>query len=283
MPPQSETITPDKITAEFLVNVGKIIGGVQTPSTSAGADPFVIVPRDYKVESLRNLMPPDRIRQNVVMLEAGSFIDYVNRFKTDDTLIFADVTDQGASFIAVLDYHSKAPDLKVAYACHNARFGTVRTREFNDWMAADGKKMDQIAFATFLEEAQKVFVSPSGADLLEIVKSLEGHSDARFNSAIRLDSGARKFTFDEDVVVKGNATTVQGGVEIPAMIKAGISPFEGTDAWEINARLKYRIENRKLVLWYETINPHRIVRDAVVMITEQIAEKTKIIPLIGRP
>jgi uncharacterized protein YfdQ (DUF2303 family) len=285
--------TESKEAIDRLIDLGAALGAIREPPKG---DPFVIVPVGFKTESLAPFLPPARIKQNVVMLEAGSFADYVNRFKTDNTLIFADVTDTGAKFVAILDYHEKATQskkeisvtevsigLKANYCSHTARFECITTKEWQDWMANNGKRMDQVAFATFLEENMELIQTPPGATLLEIVQTLHGHVDARFVQATRLQSGRVTLSYDEDVVVKGNSITKEGAVDLPTQIIAGIAPFQGTEKYEVKARLKYRIENRKLSLWYETISPHRIIRDAVLNVTKEISEKTGIIPFIGRP
>lgn len=271
-------ITADNI--KQLIEIGRTQG---TPFTVAGGDPFVILPQNYRTEDISKFLAPTRIQQLPQLIEAGSFIDYVNRFKTGDTMIFANVTDTGATLVAMLDYHGPAPKLKPAYCQHKATFQTLPTKEWSDWMAANGKRMDQVAFATWLEENYPLITEPSGAVLLELVQTLIGKSDVRYNSAIRLKSGSSKLDFEEDVTLRGTTATKEGEVELPQIITAGIAPFQGTDKYEVKARLKYRIESRKLQLWFETIAQHRIVRDAILGIVKQVAEKTEIIPLIGRP
>lgn len=263
-----------------LIEIGRTQG---TPIQVDDGDPFIVLPQNYRTESISKFLSPTRITCHPQLIESGSFSDYVNRFKTEDTIIFANVTDVGATLDAMLDYHGPAPKLKPAYCEHQATFQTIATKEWSDWMAANGKKMDQGAFATWLEEHYPLITDPSGAVLLELVQTLIGKSDVRYNSAIRLKSGSSKLDFEEDVTLRGTTATKEGEVELPQVITAGISPFQGTEKYEVKARLKYRIESRKLQLWFETIAPHRIVRDAILGIVKQIAEKTKIIPLIGRP
>jgi uncharacterized protein YfdQ (DUF2303 family) len=254
-------------------------GGQQFP----GGDPFIVVPSGMKVENLAGLCPPTRIRRAVSLLESGSFIDYVNRFKQDSTMVFADVGADSGKFVAVLDYHASAPELKPGYCNHTATFTPIKTEEFCQWMSANKKRMTQEEFATWLEENAAVLTEPTGAELLELVTTLHGRVDARFNQTIRLQTGGCKLQYDEDVTVRGTAGTSSkpGEMELPAQIKAGIAPFQGSPMYEIRARLKVRTDNRKLALWFETIAPHKIVRDSLLLITKEIAEKTGIIPLLG--
>lgn len=243
--------------------------------------PFVVIPQSQKVESLESLFPPTRIKRTVNLLEAGSFVDYVNRFKTDNTLIFANVSETGAAFTAMLDYHGPAPELKPAYCSHVAKFEAVETPEWKTWKAANRKPMNQVEFATFLEDNQSLFVDPAGADLLELVRSLHGHRNARFNTALRLDNGSYSVSYDEDVVVKGTSTAKSGEMELPPQIQAGLAVFQGADPYKVSARLKSRCEERRLVLFYETVSMHAIVRESIMLLVKQISEGTKIVPLLG--
>lgn len=272
--------SPDRQTLDRLLELGakapEIIKGLSS-------DPLVVIPSGCKIESLEPYFPPTRIKRGVALLEAGSFIEYVNRFKNDSTLIFANVTETSASFIAMLDYHGPAPELEPDYCSHTAKFSTIQTPEWKIWLAADRTQMDQVKFATWLEDNAGLFTDPSGADLLELVQTLSGKSDVRFNSAVRLTSGSNKLHFDEDVILRGASTTKEGDVELPAILTAGIAPFQGAPKYEVKARLKYRIDSRKLALWFETISIHVIVRDSIMLVVKEIAEKTSIVPLLGNP
>lgn len=263
---------------------------------TTGCDPFVIIPNSLKVEDVQRFYPPTRIRQTVNLTTPGSFADYVNRFKDADTLMFAKVTDTDGQFLAVLDYHEAATQAtaptdkacgsapvasKPRHACHRARYTVEKTTEWTRWMEANKKAFSQVEFAVWLEENQDLLVEPTGADLLELVCSLEGHNNARFNSTFRLDSGKNALHYDEDVVVKGVQTTAAGMIEIPQVIQAGISPFHGIEKYRVRAWLKYRVSGRSLTFWFESVSPHLVIRDAIAGICEGLKEKTGVPLLLG--
>lgn len=280
-------------TMNRLIALGSSATPIINFENKDGAAPFVIIPEGSKAEDVSMFFPKQRISQKVLLLDAGSFIDYVNRYKDDRTLIFADVTETSASFIAALDYHGAAPDLKPEYISHRAQFDTIQTTEFKTWLAANRKAMTQVEFATWLEDNAKLFTEPSGADLLELVQTLFGKQDVRFTSGVRLQSGGNKLQYDEDVELSGK--NAAGTVEIPKEITATFAPFQGAAAYVIRARLKYRIESRKLVLWFETIALHEVIRHSILSIVGQIAAPqrtgedkalvgsgTGIVPLLGK-
>lgn len=254
------------------------------------SEPLVSLPANQQLVSLAKFMPPKYINRVVNLLDAPSYAEYINRFKTPNSLIFANIqTDAGDSaplgveFTAFLDYHAPAPDLTPARCAHLAKFHALLTPEWLVWDGADGNCMTQVKFAEFCEENAELFVCPSGADLLELVRSLEGHKNARFNSSFRLDNGAHSCAYDEEVVVKGATTTVNGALELPKTIQAGIAVFFGSDPYAVTARLKVRVEDRKLALWYETVNRPKIVRESIMALVKQVADATGILPLLAQP
>jgi len=263
---------------QALVELGRSLGK-PIVHPGPGGEPFLLVPKGYEVKDISAHAPPTHIRTQVNLTEPASFIAYVNRFKTDETLIFATVTDSSASLRAVLDYHGPT-DIPSRLA-HVATFACQPTNEWQQWVKANGNKFDQVGFATWLEEHQDLIVSPPGADLLKFMETLEGKNHVRFNSAVRLQSGGAALQYDEDVELQGRVNTEAGKMVLPNFIEAGIEPFQGVGKYKVRARLKYRIESRKLSLWFETVAMHRIVRDAVAGVLQQVQEKTGIQPLAG--
>jgi uncharacterized protein YfdQ (DUF2303 family) len=274
-------INADRHVIEKIVALG---GHVNTAGkiTNEG-DPFAIVADGFHVENLSHLVPPPRIARNVHLMEVESFCAYVNRFKQSDSLIFCDMGAEGCTFTAMLDYHGAAPDLTPRHCQHMARYTAMFTPEWQVLREASGESFNQVAFATFLEDNQKLFVSPSGADLLELVKSLHGHRNARFNTALRLDNGAYSVSFDEDIVIKGSNVSKAGDMTLPDKLTCAAKVFLGGDKWEINARLKTACKDRQLVIWYQIIGVPEIIRENIFSLVKKINEKTEILPMLGRP
>jgi uncharacterized protein YfdQ (DUF2303 family) len=267
---------------QLLLDTGK---AQQTVHENVMGDPFFITPAG-EAKGLHGFFPPRRIEARVMLLDAGSFADYVNRFKSERTLIFAEVTETAATLKAVLDYHQPH---QPEYCRHVAEFATIETPEWKIWKAANRKPMNQVEFATWLEDNLSLFVSgprsdsPTATDLLELVRTLHGHQNARFNTALRLDNGAYSVAYDEDVEVKGTSATRGGQVELPKEISAGFAIFQGAEKYLVPARLKTRCSERKLAIWFETIALHAIVRESILALVKQVADKTGIVPMLGAP
>ena len=79
------------------------------------AAPIALLPNDVALKSLEHLLPaPTRAKQKLTVLDAESFIDYVNRFATSATAVFCN-GPEGRTFSAVIDYHQ--PDCPAWLAC----------------------------------------------------------------------------------------------------------------------------------------------------------------------
>ena len=268
----------DKSTIDRLIEIG-----AQKPCTTIPAPdgfPFVVIPTGMKTESLMPLMPLHHIKRTVTLDDAKSFCEYVNRFKTGQTLIFCTAAPAGAMFKAILDYHEPIADAD--FCDHVAIYATQPTPEWTLWISNDRKPKGQEEFATFLEENAYLFKQPEGSELLELVSTLFAKSDVSYSGALRMKSGGVTLNYDEQIEVTGSTGSKPGRMELPSLIAAGIAPFIGAPAYKVDARLKYSISSRKLMLRYETITPHVIIRDSIQLLVAQVEELTKISPLMGQ-
>lgn len=110
------------------------------------------------------------IDQLVNIDQSQSLIDYVNRFKTADTVIFADVDELEVH--AVIDYHV-AGSAKPGLVEHRAVLCLSHSHEWETWNAISGRMYDQKAFARMLDVNSDDIASPAAATLLETVMDLE--------------------------------------------------------------------------------------------------------------
>lgn len=277
--PESETISLGELTSGpalgAALGAGAALGGVRTEHKGI---PFAVVPAGYRLESLEKLLPPQKVEQHPKFQDAASFCEYVKRFKGPSSTLFAAVSNTGCSVVAALDYHEPG---KPGWVRHRATLALKQTTEWSTWVDMEGEWFSQLEFALFLEENERLFVSPSGADLRELVLTLEGKSNARFNSAVRLQNGAVKMSYEEDVELRGSSGERPGELELPGLLICAIAPFEYMGPYEVKARLRYRIAERRLSFRYETVAAHLIVRDAVKIVLENVENQTGLRPLLG--
>lgn len=242
---------------------GAALTGQQAVADGPGK--IAVVPSDYSIESLERFsLTPDRKRGTVKMNDAKSFIEFFNIHATTYSSIYASINPP--KFVGVLDDHGTGPawrEFRVEYTCpHSA--------EWLEWTRNDKKAMKQSEFAAFIESNLPDIVDPPGADMLEISRTLEAKKKVNFASGIRLANGQQELTYEEDI----QGTASKGKLQIPETFKLGIQVLEGGEPYAIECRLRYRINDANLAMWYELVRPHKILEDAAKAVWEQIAVDT---------
>jgi uncharacterized protein YfdQ (DUF2303 family) len=267
------------INGEAIEKIEELVQAVQEPvvppaATAKGADPFVVVPGGWELKYPAVPEFPRRIAQRVELHDATSFSAYVKEFAQESATVFFD--EEKRTFLAILDYHGggsgTASGEKPRWCDHVATFVARTTPEWDLWSGRNQKPFGQVEFATFLEDNMLEVVEPAGAELLEIARTLETKQDVAYSSGIRLDNGAARIHYDE--VIKGTANTQAGIVEIPTQFTLQMQVIRGGSAFRFPARLKYRIKDRALILWYEIVRPHKILEQALNETVAAIQEAT---------
>jgi uncharacterized protein YfdQ (DUF2303 family) len=160
---------------------------------------------------------------------------------------------------------------------HQAIFDCKKSDEWNTWMGSNAKQMSQVAFAEFIENNLPNIVDPKAADMLEISRTLEAKKKVNFASGIRLSDGRNQLTYEEEI----SGTAAKGQLQIPEEFSIGIPVLENGVQYAIQCRLRYRINDAKMVMWYEIIRPKQILKDAIDTVWSLIAEKTERIVFNG--
>lgn len=241
-----------------------IAAGTQMAGFDPENDEAVMLPDGYRLEDLEQYrQSPRRTRQNVTIHNAADFTSYVNRFKNDATTVYADLS--ATRFTAVIDHPEKdAP----AWGQHRATYACPHSRSWKTWSGTDGKRMAQQDFAKFIEDNLPDIQEPNGSDILTVSRTLEAKKKVDFQSGVRLDNGEVQITYNEDI----QGTAGKGTIEIPEVFKLGIPVFEGGDHYALDARLRYRINDGQLVMWFDLLRPERLLEDAFAQTMASIKE-----------
>ncbi|AVQ84258.1 DUF2303 family protein [Variovorax sp. PMC12] len=236
--------------------------------------PFVIVPQDYRFHSLESqLGAPVRKKGTTVLTDEASFIAVLNDQKTNDTRLFSTINPP--TFTAVFNHIAELP----GWGDHRAAYNAPLSPEWKIWTEKSGRPQKQADFAQFIEDNLPDIVEPAGADLLEVAHGLIAKKNVKFASAIRLSDGSNQFTYEEDV----QGATQKGQMAVPDHFVIGIPVFEGGEAWRVDARLRYRISEGGLTLWYELVRPHKVIETAVNELRKRISDATTLAILSGLP
>lgn len=258
---------------EKLVN--EVMKPVEVIDIQRANDQQVAVVHDgYSLHDLEQFLDrPRRLKAAERLHTVESFCRYLTRFKTEATVVIADVAD--TVFRATIDYHE--PGNKASHCDHMARYTCPLSDEWTLWTENDGKKFTQADFARFLEENLIDIVTPDGASMYEVTRTLEAKTKVEFKSGVRLENGSVQLQFNEETEAKG-----KGNLEIPATFKLGIPVFLDGDGYELDAFLRYRISGEGgLTFHYDLHRPHRVLADAFGRVAETIKIETEIEPLFG--
>ena len=262
-----------------LLAAGAALGSPRTHNTP-DARPYAVVPEGYTIEELPSAARPERPRAVVQLRDAASFIRYYNDHKIDASRIYARLDP--ALFLAVFDeFDDKVPAVdgtarQADWREFRAAFSVPASREWKLWTAADRKPMGQLSFAEFLQDNLPDVVQPAGADLLQLALNFEAAQTGTYVATQRLQDGSHNLQWRAD-------NNSSGSVKLPEHITLQIPVFENEATSEMQARLKYRVKDGQLTLWYELVRPHKVLEAAFRSAWDRIAEGTQAVILLGSP
>lgn len=205
-----------------------------------------------------------------------SFIEYVNKHKMENSELYAKVNKEERNtpltITAVFNDHDheEMGDPQAGWQDFRAILSPEASHEWRTWTASSGKQMGQFEFAQFIDDNIKDISSnitgyPTGTEMLQMALAFELSQDKRIKSAIRIQSGGTNIEYVED----DDASTV-------ARMKAfdkfmlGIPVFWRGQAYAVEAKLRYRVREGKLTLWYDLVRTDVVVDDAVEQILQAV-------------
>lgn len=240
--------------------------------------PFVVVPEGYESHTFERLLPaPTRHTGRATFNDAASFIRYVGEYSGAATArLYYQVTPSPA-FVAVLNHRTAGSP---SWGDHRAVYNAPLSPEWKTWTASDGKRMKQEEFALFIEQNLPDVIMPTAAEFLELAQNFQATKAVNFASGTRLGNGQNQLVYEETIQARAGE---RGQLEIPETFTLGIPVFEGDAAYSLIARLRYRIQDGKLVLWYDLDRPHKIIDDAVKQLRVAIEAETGLVGFNGTP
>lgn len=233
--------------------------------------PYQVLPPGYTVVDLENTMDrPVRKRGTAKFNDAASFVDYF-KIHSDNGCIYGQVDPP--LFVAVLN--DNATDF-AGWADHRATYQCPLSREWKIWKQAAGQPRDQLAFAEFIETNTPDIIStapgePSGAEMLEIATSFKAQKKVNFSSGQRLDNGQVDFTYQEDI--QGSAGA-KGHIKVPERFFIAVPVFEGGAPYKVEAKLRYRLKDGNLTMWFDLVRDHKVLEAAFMDVWKEIADGT---------
>lgn len=137
-----------------------IIGGT-APDKLA----LAVLPDGRKIEDLAPYFDklrdaPRRIEAAARVTTVASFIDYLNRFKSADSAIFAIDDAASPSLLGIVDFHGQGDKAAPRFGAHIVRYSFPISDQIKAWSAISGNGMSHEAMATFIADRQFDIANP---------------------------------------------------------------------------------------------------------------------------
>jgi len=238
---------------------------------------FAVVPTGF---DLRDMTPagaaqsfkPDHIAQAVSLQTAASLADYLTRYKTEQTTMFANI--DANAIVGAVDYHGPgSPDL----VRHKATLKLPFSSQWTIWDSQDGKLSGQLEFARFLEENARDITDPDTATLLEAVGEMQAVEKADFRQRIRTNSDNVDFTYS----VQTDAGTMNGELAIPKRFTLSIPVYFGGEPVTLEARLRWRKTPDGLQLGYQILRKDQVRQEEFMRIVAAVSASAAVPALYG--
>lgn len=259
-----EQDTLSKTTGQLIADLARqgsadtlTLDGVTYLFTPAGSTAHDI---SRVIEKMRPV--PNRACGTTRMRSLDSFISLVKEWsgKTATTRVYAN--PDHPEFTAILNDNTATDahwrDYRITYKAEH-------TPEWGRWLANNKKHMSQAEFGEFIEEHAADIAD--AATLLEVAGTLQAKTDIEFKSSKRLDNGQVQLTYNESIDSRAGA---DGSLQIPKEFALGIRIYKQGAGYKLRARLKYRLAQGAVKLWYELDRPELALEDAAREMVDKI-------------
>lgn len=291
---QTAVETAEKLRRVELVKIVDPRDGTQAPAFLTEGGARIIGPSD--IDPYR-VMPIARAG-TATHTRLDSFIAHVNRFKGENSVVFAVDNMAGPKLTAIFDYHHAGHDSDPANLKHKSVYSFPLSDEWKAWSEADGKAMSMTDFAAFLEDhivdvtadkpqsdAAKDFLAKSGGNLaspsklIEIARGLQVNEASILREARNLSSGEAEVVFQsEHLDANGNKLVLPNAFMICIPIFARSQVFD-----QILARFRYRKQGGGIVFWFDLWRPDLVFEHAFSEACGQVKAETGLPLFVGMP
>lgn len=213
---------------------------------------------------------PYRNTGTVRLLTLDQLVEYTKARLADDCTstertLCVFVNDKRA--IATFNYYTAGGPL--GWGDDNAAYELERTPEWEEWTKKSGVEMSQADFCEFVEDNLKDIVSPSGADMLQMVSEFRQHTQVEYGSSYRTSDGQQSLTYQE---VKTGANREMALPTEMLLHLPVICGAESITTYEVKARLYVRVdkEGHKLSFKYKLVRPDIPAKNAVHDVAEAL-------------
>lgn len=268
-----------------------LVGQLAEELADAQTDPVYEAPglavlRDATVLDWREKLERPVRRRGCVLLDVvTSFINYVARFGTDETVIYACKDD--ATITAVLNDHpeyagtsGESGETVEPLASRRDFIAQLGLRVTEDWKAIvtnNARMMPQRQFAELIEDLKHVIAEPDSATVLEVASTLDVKQNVDFGSKVRLQSGDVEFRYEQT----SEATAGRGTrIAVPSQIVFSAPVWLGTEPVRIGARLRFSAGPDGCLMGYRLIRLDDVTDTALSQVVSTIDDAALSAPVL---
>jgi len=280
----------------------KVTVQLQTVKDAAGRSAeLFFAPNGMQPHSVKKYLDeyeqrPERKRGTLTLDDLPSFVEAVKLHARDTTALFASADKR--TIQAVFDYHEKSNG-QADWLQHRAVYPFPITPEWDAWSNISGKWIEQATLAQFLEDHVVEVVEPARA--MDLARRWAEQLSIEFATPARMMSLSRGLAVTVDTKVAearnlgtGEASlrfeeTHQGAdgkaLQVPGALLIEVPIFRGGNAYQLPARLRYRLEKEKAgILWQISLyRADLALRDAVREACETVRADTDLPLFYGTP
>jgi len=257
---------------------------IDVSTITRGALPLLMTPNGYSAQILDNLekhLPAPLRKTGAAKLDdLDSFVWYVKEHgNAARCRIYTSVDYKTGElrFKAVFNDHEQET---AAWRDFSAAFSPALSLEWQRWTSNNRKAMSQSEFAVFIEdnlpEIATIEGLPTGTDMLQLATNFEATSDKKFKAGHRLQSGGVSIEY----IDQEDAGTL-ARMQVFEKFALGMPVYFNDTPYRIDARLKYRVREGKLALWYELIRPETIIEHAARELIDSVRNQSGMPVLFG--
>lgn len=233
----------------------------------------VIDLRDALEEKRSN---PDRKTGKRTVTDVDSLVSYLAKHGLPETELWGNADP--STIKAVINAHEPAEGGEgsdangiAGWGDHTVTLDLKASKDWLEWVKHDGRLMGQTDFAEFIEDHLPNFVTPSGADMLELAQTFQATTRVDFDSSQRLKSGETQVTYKESTDATAGK---KGSIAIPDTFTIGLQVYEHGDAYRVDARFRYRLNGGQLALGYRLTRPRDVLLAAFDEVVAKVTEET---------
>jgi uncharacterized protein YfdQ (DUF2303 family) len=298
----------DRTEAEVVADLAKRaelhpeVVEVKDPMSGASAV-VLLAPAGMQKIELQNMLDaredhPRRRKGSVKAESTPAFVELVNRHRSAETVVYAQVGSTQPQLVAVLNDHTPgAGDSAPGWRDHRVEYQPQLSEEWKAWTAINNKLLGQEAFAEFLEDhsldlldeseangsAKNVINSlgmdiASPADMHGLARDFKVSVKQQVREAKSLRTGETQINF-----VSEHTTETGQAIKVPGAFLIGIPVFHGGPLYTIVVRLRYRLNEGRVNWTCKLARPEDSRDDAVKDLLEEVRKATSCLLVEGTP